>query len=141
MKKPSDDCYIVIGIILLVVVSSIPFRQVVEMTKVVEYTSTDQYHIVVGFGGPKVTWVTVNCNRTAEIRFMHQVGVWVSIRNVLLASFRSTTARYNFNSEHSMNIVEVISDGPIIVRVVYTYLLETEVTLFSRFLYSIGLYE
>jgi len=134
MKKPSDDWYIVIGIILLVVVSSIPFRQVVEMTKVEEYTSTDQYHIVVGFGGPKVTWVTVNCNRTAEIRFMHQVGVWVSIRNVLLASFISTTARYNFNSEHSMNIVEVISDGPIIVRIGYTYLLETEVNLFSRFL-------
>ena len=139
MKKPSDDWHIVIGIILLVVVSSIPFRQMVEMTKAEEYTSTDQYHIVVGFGGPKVTWVTVNCNRTVEIRFMHQEGVWVSIRNVLLASFKSTTARYNFNSEYSMNIVEIISDRPIIVRVVYTYLLETEVNLFGRFLYSIGL--
>jgi hypothetical protein len=139
MKKPSDNWYIVIGIILLVVVCSIPFRQVVEMTKVEEYTSTDQYHIVIGFGGPKVTWVTVNCNRTAEIRFIYQVGAWLSIQDVLLASFRSTTARYYFNSEHSMNIVEVISDRPIIVRVVYTYLLETEMNLFSRFLYSIGL--
>jgi hypothetical protein len=141
MKKPSSDYYIVIGFILLVVVSAIPFRQVIDVTKVVEYNSTDQYYIQASFGGPDVTWVSVTCNRTSEIRFMHQIGVWVSTRNALLASFRSTTARYNFNSEYSMNIVEVVSDGPFIVRIIYTYLVETEVNLIDRFLFSFRIYK
>jgi hypothetical protein len=132
MKRHSSDYFLVIGFVLAILFCSIPFKQVVEVTKAAEYTSIDQYHIEVGFGGPSVTWVTVMCNRTAEIRFLHQTGVWISTQSVILASFKSTEASYNFKSEHSTNIVEVISDGPIRVRIVYTYLVETEVNLFSR---------
>lgn len=106
------------------------------MTKAIESTSSDQYQLEMGFGGPRVTWVTVMCNRTADIRFMYQTGVWVSTQNILLASFRSTTVSYNFRAEHTTNIIEVASDGPFQVRIVYTYLLETEVNLFTRVLYS-----
>ena len=141
MKRLSSEYFLIIGLILAIVFCSIPFKQEVEVTKVAEYASLDQYQVEVGFGGPKVTWVTVTCNRTAEIRFMHNIGVWLSTKNVLLASFRSATARYNFRAEHSTNIVEVISDGPILVRVVYTYLFETEISLFIRVLYSFGRFE
>ena len=140
MKRKTSDYFIVIGFILAILFCSIPFKQVVEVKKAADYTSIDNYHIEVGFGGPSVTWVTVMCNRTAEIWFLHQTGVWVSTQNVLLASFRSMTASYNFNSEHSTNIVEVISDGPILVRIVYTYLIETEANLFSRALHSLGIH-
>ena len=140
MKRRSSENFLIIGLVLAILFCSIPFKQVIEVTKIEEYTSTDKYHIEVGFGGPDVTWVTVTCNRTAEIRFMHQIGVWISTQNVLLASFRSATARYNFNTEHSTNIVEVISDGPILVRIIYTYLFETEVSLFIRFLDSFRRY-
>ncbi|MHA2026564.1 MAG: hypothetical protein ACW98U_11755 [Candidatus Thorarchaeota archaeon] len=136
MKRLSNEHLLIIGLILAIVFCSIPFKQEVEVIKIVEHTSLDQYHVEVGFGGPKVTWVTVICNRTAEIRFMHQTGVWVSTQNVLLASFRSTTASYNFKSEHSLNIVEIVSDGPILVRIIYRYLLVTEVSCFVRVLYS-----
>lgn len=138
MKQHSSEYFLVIGLVLAILFCSIPFKQVVEVTKVAEYSSIDEYHVEVGFGGPKVTWVIVTCNRTAEIRFLHQTGVWISTRNVILASFRSATASYNFKSEHATNIVEVISDGPILVRIVYTYLLETEVSFFSRVLYPRG---
>jgi hypothetical protein len=141
MKRHLSEFFLIIGLVLAILFCSIPFKQEVEMTKVVEYTSLDQYQIEVGFGGPKVTWVRVICNRTAEIRFMYLTGVWISTKSVLLASFRSTTASCNFKSKHSINIVEVISDGPILVRVSYTYLIETEVNLFTRILYSFGLYE
>lgn len=137
MKRETVDTLLAIGIVLAILFCSIPFTQVVEMNKVAEYTSLDNHHIEVSFGGPSVTWVTVLCNRTAEIRFLHQTGVWTSTENVLLASFRTDTASYNFNSEHSTIIVEVISDGPILVRIVYTYLTETESNLFSRTLYSL----
>jgi hypothetical protein len=140
MKRNTSDYFLIIGFILVILLCSIPFKQVVEVEKVTEYASIDNYHVEVGFGGPSVTWVTVMCNRTAEIRFLHQTGVWISTQNVLLASFRSKTASYNFKSEHSTNIVEVTSDGPILVRIVYTYLIETEVNLFGRFLYSIEQY-
>lgn len=136
MKRHSSEDFLIIGLVIAILFCSIPFKQDVEMTKIVEYTSSDQNHIEVGFGGPKVTRVTVMCNRTAEILFMHQIGVWVSTQNVVLASFRSATASHNFRAEHTTNIVEVISDGPILVRIVYTYLLETEVSLFIRVLYS-----
>jgi hypothetical protein len=136
VKRETVDTLLAIGFIVAILFCTIPFKQVVEVNKVAEYTSIDNHHIEVGFGGPSVTWVTVLCNRTAEIRFLHQSGVWFSTQNVLLASFRTNTASYNFNSEHSTIIVEVISDGPISVRIVYTCLTETEVNLFSRTLYS-----
>jgi hypothetical protein len=140
MKQPSIKHYLIIGFVLVVIFSSIPFRQVVEVTKTVEYTSNDEYYVEIGFGGPKVTWVKVMCNRTAEIRFMYQSGVWVSQENVLLATFRSTLARYDFNAEHTTNMIEVISEGPILVQIVYTYLTEMESSLFDRFLNTFRIY-
>jgi hypothetical protein len=137
MKRETIDTLLAIGFILAIIFCTIPFKQVVEVNKVAEYTSIDNHHIEVGFGGPSVTWVTVSCNRTAEIRFLHQSGVWFSTQNVLVASFRTNTASYNFYSEHSTIIVEVISDGPILVRIVYTILTETEANLLSRTLYSL----
>ncbi|MFW9834352.1 MAG: hypothetical protein ACFFEK_10180 [Candidatus Thorarchaeota archaeon] len=138
MKRFSADNLLVIGIILAMLFCSIPFKQVVEVTEAAEYASTDDYQIEVGFGGPSVTWVTVMCNRTSEIRFLYQTGVWISTQTVLLTTYTSMTARFNFNSEHSNNIVEIISDGPVLVRIIYTYLVETEISIFSRVLYSIS---
>lgn len=137
MKREKIDTLLAIGFILAILFCTIPFKQVVEVNKVEEYTSIDNHHVEVSFGGPSITWVTVQCNRTAEIRFLHQSGVWISTQSVLLASFRTTTASYNYNSEHSTIVVEVISDGPILVQIVYTYLTETVVNLFSRTLYSL----
>jgi len=137
MKREKIDTLLAIGCILAILFCTIPFKQVVEVNKVEEYTSLDNHHVEVGFGGPSITWVTVRCNRTAEIRFLHQSGVWISTQSVLLASYRTDTASYNFNSEHSTVIIEVISDGPILVYIVYTYLTETVVNLFSRTLYSL----
>ena len=137
MKPKKSEWFLIIGFILAILFCSIPFKQVVEVTKGVEYTSMENHHIEVGFGGPSVTWVTVMCNRTAEIRFLYQTGVWTSMETVLLASYRSMAASFNFNSEHSTNIVEVVSNGPILVRIVYSYLIEAEFNLFSRVLYSL----
>ena len=140
MKEPSIAWYLIISIVLVVVFNSIPVTQIVENTSHTEYTSNDEYHIEVGFGGTRVTWVTVECNRTSEIRFMYQDGVWTSTTNTLVASFESTIARHNFDAEHSVYIIEVISDGPILVSVTYTYQIEIETSYFGSFLYSLGIY-
>ena len=134
LKRRSTEFLLITGLALAILICSIPFKQEVEVTKVEEYTSSDQYHIEIGFGGPEVTWVKVMCNRTAEIRFMYHTGVWVSTKTVLLSSYRSTIASFNFKSEHSTNIIDIVSDGPILVHVAYTYLLETEINLFNRVL-------
>lgn len=139
MKNPSIETYLIIGLILVVLFGTTPFRQVIEVTRDSEYASENQNYIEASFGGPRVTWVKVVCNRTAEIRFMYQSGVWVSTKSVLLASYRSSSASFNFNAEHATNMVEVISDGPILVRIVYTYLVETESSLFNSLLYTLGI--
>ena len=140
MKEPSKGCYLIIGIVLVVIFNSIPVSLIVENTRYTEYTSNDQYHIEVGFGGKKVTWVTVECNRTSEIRFMYQDGVWMSTSNILVSSFESTIARYNFDEIHSFYVIEVISTGPILVSVTYTYQIQIETSYFGSFLYSLGVY-
>lgn len=132
MKRRWSDYLLVSCIILTFLVCSIPFKQEVEVTRTTFHVAFDEYHLEIGFGGPKVTWVTVMCNRTAEIRFLHQTGVWISTESVLLASFESAIARHNFGGEHTTNIVEIDSDGPFIVVIEYTYILETEVSVFSR---------
>ncbi len=132
MKNPEIEDYLVIGLILAAVLCSIPFTQVVETATVVEYTSGKPYRLETGFGGPKVTLVTVESNRTAEIRFMFKEGVWLSTKTVLLASFRATYARYNYNGEHSTVMIEVVSDGPILVRIVYSYNVVVESSFFGR---------
>ncbi|MFQ5832602.1 MAG: hypothetical protein ACE5H4_07860 [Candidatus Thorarchaeota archaeon] len=139
MKHPEFEDYLVIGLILAAVFCSIPFTQVIETAKIVEYTSGNSYRIEAGFGGPKVTQVIVESNRTAEIRFMFKDGVWLSTKNVLLASFTATSARYNYNGEHSTVMIEVVSDGPIQVRIVYAYRIVVESSLFSRALDSLRL--
>ncbi|KXH76981.1 MAG: hypothetical protein AM326_05985 [Candidatus Thorarchaeota archaeon SMTZ-45] len=139
MKNPPVESYLIIGLVLVLIFGTIPFRQVVEVTKASEYTSDNNNHIEAGFGGPRVTWVKVMCNRTAEIHFMYWSGVWVSTKSILLASFRSNVATYNFGAEHATNMVEVISDGPILVRIIYTYLVETESSLLTNLLYTFGI--
>lgn len=140
MKQPSIEHAILIGIVLMVIFSSIPFKQVVNVTKTVEYESDDDYYIQSGFGGPAVTWVTVMCNRTAEIRFMYQSGVWISAENILLASFTSTSATFYYSTHYATNMVEIISDGPIQVVIVFGYLMETESSIFESILHMMKLY-
>ncbi len=140
MKQPSIEHTILIGIVLMVIFSSIPFKQVVSVTKTVEYVSDDDYCIQSGFGGPDVTWVTVMCNRTAEIRFMYQSGIWVSAKNVLLASFTSKSVTFYYNKYYTTNMVEIISDGPIQVVIVFGYLIETESSFFENILHMMKLY-
>ncbi|NHI88952.1 MAG: hypothetical protein EAX87_05465 [Candidatus Thorarchaeota archaeon] len=140
MKEPSIGCYLIVGIVLVVIFNSIPVSQIVEGTNSTEYTSSDQNHIEVGFGGTRVTWVTVICNRTSEIRFMYQDGVWTSTSNTLVASFESTLASYSFEAEHSVYIIEVTSSGPFLVSVTYTYQIEIKTSYFGAFLYSLGIY-
>ncbi|MFX1482903.1 MAG: hypothetical protein ACFFCP_06910 [Promethearchaeota archaeon] len=123
---------LIICLILATLFCTIPFNQEIEVTKTEMYTSSDLYHIEISFGGPRFTSVTVICNRTAEINFMYQAGVWIGTESVLLASFRSVVVRYDFKTAHATNIVEVKSDGPFLARIVYTYLIETQVSLFSR---------
>jgi hypothetical protein len=57
-----------------------------------------------------------------------------------VASFESTLARYNFEAEHSVYIIEVSSSGPILVSVAYTYQVEIETSYFGSFLYSLGIF-
>ena len=140
MKQPSLESCLVIGLVLVAIFSTIPFNQVVVVTKTVEYTSMDQNQIEIFYGGPKVSLVKVFCNRTAEIRFMYLSGVWISTTSILLASFKATAASYNYNAEHVTTVVEVISNGPILVRIEYTYIIEIEASLFDRFFYTLGIY-
>ncbi|MFW9843073.1 MAG: hypothetical protein ACFFEV_00695, partial [Candidatus Thorarchaeota archaeon] len=130
LKQRSDDLLLVLVLILALLISSIPVRQEIEVAKIEECTSADEYRIEFSFGGPRVTSIQVKCNRTAWIRFLHQTGVWTSTETVLMASYWSATASYNVISEHSTYIVEVYSDGPIEVQIVYIYLMEMEATIF-----------
>ncbi|MFW9799516.1 MAG: hypothetical protein ACFFD9_03720 [Candidatus Thorarchaeota archaeon] len=139
MRDPEIEDYFLIGLLLAAVFCSIPFTQVIETVKVVEYTSEDSNRIEAGFGGPKVTQVTVESNRTAEIRFMFLDGVWISTKTVLLASFIATRAGYNYKGEHSTVVIEVLSDEPIRVRIIYTYNVAIESSFLSRALDSLRL--
>jgi len=138
MKHLAPESYLIIGLLLASVLCSIPFTQVIDTTRTVDYVSNDQ--IEVGFGGPKVTWVNVVCNTTVEIRFMYQNGTWISTQNVLLASARTISASYNFNAEHTTTVVQILSDSPFRVWITYTYPVEMEMSLFSRVFYMIGVY-
>ncbi len=135
MNRQSSDRFIVFGLVMLIIFCSIPFKQQIEVIKNVEYTSTDQFHVEVGFGGPRITWTTVMCNRTVEIRFIHQTGVWISTQNVVLASFRSTAASYNFKADHSTYIIEITADGPFFGHISYTCLVEIETNVINGVLY------
>ena len=131
MKQNWSDSLLIICLMLAILFCPIPSKQEFENTRTTVHTSSQDYNFEVGFGGPDITWVTVLCNRTAEIRFLYQEGVWIATEAILLASFRTTAARYNFNAEHSTNIVQVQSDGPFEVEIIYTYKLEAELALFA----------
>lgn len=131
--------YYIVGILLVATLLSLPFEQLVEANREVRYTSNEENRIEITFGGPRITWVAVECNITAEINFMYPNGTWVSIHNVLLVSVVSTNARYNYNSEHSTTIVEIIGEEPFIAYITYTYLVTVEMSYFERVLYSFGL--
>ncbi len=138
MKHLTPESYLIAGILLAIVVCSIPFPQVIDETKTIDYVSEER--IEIGFGGPSVTWVNVVCNTTVEIRFMYQNGTWISTENVLLASIQTMSASYNFNAEHSTIVLEVSSSSPFHVWITYTYPVETELSLFSRAFYMIEIY-
>ncbi len=139
MKQPKIEDYFVICLLIAAVFCSIPFTQVIETAKVVECTSGDLNRIETGFGGPRVTLVTVESNRTSEILFMFMDGMCRTDDEVLLASFRATHASYNYNGERSTVRILVISDGPILVRIVYTYHVVIESSFFVRALESLRL--
>jgi hypothetical protein len=104
----------------------------VEVTKVYEDTPQDWQNILAGFGGPRVTWVIVELNRTAEIRFMYLSGVWISTHNVLLTSITADRASFNYNAEHITVMIEVITKGPVHLRILYKYEAERVRSIFGR---------
>ena len=70
---------------------------------------------------------------------MYPNGTWIGQNNVLLASILSTNARFNYNSEYSTTIVEVVSEEPFVADITYTYLVVMTMSYFERALYSFGL--
>jgi len=129
----------IIGTLLIVVVVSIPFDQIIEVDEEGMYTSNDDNRIELTYGGPRITWVTVECNITAEINFMYPNGTWIGINNVLLASITSDKARFNYNSEHVTTIVEIVAEQPFLAHVTYTYLAVMRMSYVERFLYTLRL--
>lgn len=131
MRRLGNEDYLVIGLLLITLFCSIPFTQTVEVTEVFEEHPDDWHNILWGFGGPRVTWVTVELNRTAEIRFMYLSGVWMSTQNVLLASTTADRASFNYNAEYSTVMIGITTDGPILLRIVYRYYVEKFISIFG----------
>jgi hypothetical protein len=140
MKHLTSEFYLIIGLLLASVICSIPFTQVVDASRVADYISDGQNQIEIGFGGPKVTWVNVVCNTTAQIQFMFQNGTWISTQNVLLASANTMSASYNFKADHSTIVIQISSDGPFKARITYIYLVEMEMSIFNRAFYMMRLH-
>jgi len=115
-----------------------PFDQTVEVNDAGTYTSNDDNRVEITYGGPRVTWVTVECNITAEINFMYPNGTWIGIHNVLLASMTSDIARFNYNSEHVTTIVEIVAEQPFTARITYTYLAMMRMSFVERVFYTLG---
>jgi hypothetical protein len=116
--------YAVAGILLVGLLFLVPYRHVELRTSSYEATPQSWHNASIILGGPMITLVTVELNRTARIQFMHLEGVWP--KSVLLASFTGTAARYNYNGEHYTIVIEVASSGPIWIRVRYLYVAEIE---------------
>ncbi len=131
MRTRTIMCYVV-GIILIVVVGSIPVNQIVERDHRAYYLSNQDNRIEVTFGGPTITWVTVECNTTTQVRYMYQNGTWVGQENVLLSSTFAMKAKFNYFGEHSTIVVEIIADGPFMAAITYTYLVAERMTYFER---------
>lgn len=115
--------YAVAGI-LLIGLLSVPYRHFEQRTSCYETAPQQWNNVSIVLGGPMITLVTVELNRTARIQFMYLGGVWP--RNVLLASFTGTGARYNYRGEHYTIAIEVASHAPIFIRINYVYTVETD---------------
>jgi hypothetical protein len=116
--------YAIAGILLVGLLFLVPYRHVELRTSSYEATPQSWHNASIILGGPMITLVTVELNRTARIQFMHLEGVWP--RNVLLAAFSGTVARYDYRGEHYTIVIEVASNGPIWIRVRYVYVAEIE---------------
>ena len=132
-------CYVV-GIILIIALGAIPVNQLVEKDITTNFSSTNENRIEIQFGGPIITWVTVECNISTEIHYLYPNGTWVGMENVLLASIFAIKVRYNYKGEHSSAIVEVISEEPFTARISYTYFDTVRMNFFERVLYTIGMH-
>lgn len=98
---------------------TVPSRRVVQKTYSYEISPTQWHNVSLVFGGPTITHVTVDLNRTAKIRFMYPDGVWP--RNVLLAAYTGTAAQFNYRGQHYTIAIEVESSGPIWIKIRYIY--------------------
>lgn len=123
--------------LLVTVIVLTPFDQIIEANQTAMYRSNDRNRIEITYGGPRVTWVTVECNITAEINFMYPNGTWIAVQNVLLASMTSDKARFNYNSEHVTTIVEIIAAEPFTASITYTYLTIMRMNFIERVLYTL----
>ncbi len=132
VRRLENEDYLVVGLLLATLFCSIPFTGTVEVTEVYEDYPEDWHNIMSGFGGPRVTWVTVELNRTAEIRFMYLSGVWISTHNVLLASTTADRASFNYNAEYNTVMIEITSQGPVHLRILYKYIVERTGSIFGR---------
>ncbi|UCH04178.1 MAG: hypothetical protein JSW05_11455 [Candidatus Thorarchaeota archaeon] len=132
MRRLENEDYMVIGLLLATLFCSIPFTQTVEVTEVYEENPEDWHNIISAFGGPPITWVTVELNRTADIRFMYMDGVWRSTENVLLASTTADCASFNYNAEYKTAVIEIKTKGPIHLRILYKYEVERFISIFGR---------
>ncbi|MGD9381065.1 MAG: hypothetical protein PVI03_01330 [Candidatus Thorarchaeota archaeon] len=128
MKWSDFAKYALAGILVVGLLLSVPYKRVEQKTSTYEITPQSWHNVSLVFGGPMITLVTVEMNRTSTIRFMYPDGVWP--RNVLLVSFTGTIAMYNYRGAHYTIAIEVDSRGPIWIRVRYVYAEETE----SRFI-------
>jgi hypothetical protein len=129
----------VVGIILIIALGSIPFNQLVEKETTTNFASNNENRIEIVFGGPIITWVTVECNISSEIRYLYPSGTWIGMQNILLASTFAIKARYNYNGKHTSAIVEIISEKPFTAHITYTYFDAVRMNYFERVLYTIGL--
>lgn len=132
MKRLGNEDYLVIGLLLATLFCSIPFTQIVKVTEVYEETPRNWEDIMWGFGGPRVTWAIVELNRTAEIRFMYPNGIGLPAQHVILESTTSDRASFNYNAEHYTVMIRIITEGPVHLRISYTYEVETVRSIFSK---------
>jgi hypothetical protein len=122
--------YALAGILVVGLLLSVPYRRVEQRTNSYEATPQSWHNVSLVIGGPMITLVTVELNRTSTIRFMYPDGVWP--KNVLLASFTGTIAMYNYRGTHYTIAIEVDSRGPIWIRVRYVYAQETESSILGN---------
>jgi hypothetical protein len=122
--------YALVGILVFGLLISVPYKRVEKRTNFYEETPRFWHNVTLLFGGPMISLVTVELNRTSEIRFMYPTGVWP--KNVLLASFTGTRAMHNYRGEHYTITIEVESTGPIWIKVRYVYAEETEGSFFDN---------